>query len=126
MYTSTASSDATTGCIDVLRVKSSLGRGGYIRNIHIQNVRVWALRNSLGGRGKKHPDVFRFEASLEGSGTPVSNLTVQDNVMHVAFAAGRAGQFYGSDARTPIRGLRLLNVTIANSSGGWICRNVVS
>ena len=71
---SSADSDATTGCIDVLRVKSSKGRGGFIRNILVKNVHALALRNSLGGQ--KDPDVFRFD--LEGSGTPVTNLTIED------------------------------------------------
>ena len=48
------------------------------------------VRNSLGGQ--KHPDVFRFD--LEGSGTPLTNLTVVD--MRVESASGIAGQFYGS------------------------------
>jgi len=65
--------------------------------------------------------VFRF--NLEGSGTPVSNITVRD--MHVEFAAGLAGQFFGSDATTPIRGLTLRNVSVARSKGGWVCRHVV-
>ena len=38
------------------------------------------LNNSLSGH--KDPDVFRFD--LEGSGTPVSNITVRD--MHVECA----------------------------------------
>ena len=115
---SSADSDATTGCIDVLRVKSSAGRGGFIRNILVKNVHALVVNNSLGGQ--KHPDVFRFD--LEGSGTPVTNLTVED--LRVEFAAGIAGQFYGSSASMPIRGLVLRNVTVANSSGGWVCRHV--
>jgi polygalacturonase len=117
---SSATSDATTGCIDVLRVKSSSrpGCSGYIKNILVKNVRALVVNNSLGG--EKHPDVFRFD--LEGSGTPVDNLTVED--MHVDFAAGIAGQFFGSGPGNPIRGLRLHNVSIAKSSGGWVCRNV--
>jgi len=35
---SSRASTSTTGCIDVLRVKSSAGRGGYIRNVLLQNV----------------------------------------------------------------------------------------
>ena len=44
--------------------------------------------------------------------------------MRVEFAAGIAGQFYGTSASVPIRGLVLRNVTVANSSGGWVCRHV--
>ena len=59
---STADSDANTGCIDILRVKSSgrPGCAGFIRNILVKNVYSAAVRNSLGGQ--KHPDVVSTAA----------------------------------------------------------------
>ena len=59
---STADSDANTGCIDILRVKSSgrPGCAGFIRNILVKNIYSAAVRNSLGGQ--KHPDVVSAAA----------------------------------------------------------------
>ena len=61
---SMADSDANTGCIDILRVKSSgrPGCAGFIRNILVKNVYSAAVRNSLGGQ--KHPDVVSHSSSL--------------------------------------------------------------
>ena len=61
---SMADSDANTGCIDILRVKSSgrPGCAGFIRNILVKNVYSAAVRNSLGGQ--KHPDVVSRSSSL--------------------------------------------------------------
>ena len=61
---SMADSDANTGCIDILRVKSSgrPGCAGFIRNILVKNVYSAAVRNSLGGQ--KHPDVVSSSSSL--------------------------------------------------------------
>lgn len=38
-------------------------------------------------------------------------------------ATGIAGQFYG-DTAMPLTGLVLINVTVAESTGGWVCRGV--
>ena len=38
-------------------------------------------------------------------------------------ATGIAGQFYG-DTAMPLTGLVLINVTVAESKGGWVCRGV--
>jgi hypothetical protein len=109
-------SDSNGSAIDLLRVKSAVGRGGYIRNILVSNVTVQALRDSA-----RPPDGFRFD--LEGSGTPTDNITVQN--VFIQDASGIAGQFYGDQLSGGLRGLRLENVTVGNSSGGWVCHNVV-
>ena len=62
-------SDANGSAIDVLRLKSAAGRGGYLRNILVDNVTAPALRN-----GARPPDAFR--CTLEGAATSTSLLTV--------------------------------------------------
>jgi polygalacturonase len=107
-------SDARGSAIDVLRLKSAAGRGGYIRNILVQNVTALALKN-----GARPPDGFRCTVS---GGTPVTNVTIVD--VHIRSADGIAGQFIG-DVRAKWKGLTLKNVTVGNSKHpSWECINV--
>ena len=110
-------SNANGSAINVLRLKSHNGRGGYIRNVHVRNVSALSLKN-----GVRPPDGFRFD--FEGSGTPCSNITIEDVV--IGHAGGIAGQFFGDSAANPLDGLHLKNVTVKESAGGWVCSHVVN
>jgi polygalacturonase len=107
-------SDARGSAIDVLRLKSAPGRGGYIRNILVQNVTALALKNTA-----RPPDGFRCTVS---GGTPVTNVSIIN--VHIGSADGIAGQFVG-DWQAKWKGLTLKNVSVGNSKHpSWECMNV--
>lgn len=107
-------SDARGSAIDVLRIKSAAGRGGYIRNILVQNVTALALKNAA-----RPPDGFRCTVS---GGTPVTNVSIIN--VQIGSANGIAGQFIG-DRIARWKGLTLRNVSVGSSKHpSWECINV--
>jgi polygalacturonase len=101
----------------LLIIKSAPGRRGYIRNVLLQNV--------TGGRmadPDKPSDGIGFRFDLESSGTITENITLQD--VHIAATSGLAGRLYGDSITGGVKGLLLNNVTVAESQGGWVCKNV--
>lgn len=107
-------SDARGSAIDVLRLKSTTGRGGFIRNILVRNVTALLLNNSV-----RPPDGFRCTIS---GGTPVTNVTIQN--VHIGTAGGIAGQFIG-DRKAKWKGLTLRNVSVGKSNHpSWECVNI--
>eukprot|EP01043_Picozoa_sp_COSAG02_P055966 COSAG02_NODE_6567_length_3490_cov_2.565320_2_plen_477_part_00 len=110
-------SDASGSAIDVLRLKSGDGRGGYIRNVLVRNVSALNLQNKI-----RPPNAFRCTVSGGSSPTPVSNVTILD--VHVDQAAGMAGQFLG-DPNAKWTGLYVRNVSIGNRlKPDWECSNI--
>ena len=111
-------SDANGSASFLLIVKSAKGRGGYIRNLLVHNVtgaRMADPNQASNGIG------VRFD--LESSGTATENITLRD--VHIDSCSGLAGRLYGDELTGGIKGLRLINVTVGESPGGWVCKHLV-
>jgi polygalacturonase len=110
-------SDTKGSASFMLILKSAPGRQGFIRNVLLQNLtggRMSSQDNPSDGIG------FRFD--LQSSGTSTENITVLD--VRIAATSGLAGRLYGDSITGGIKALLLRNVSVAESQGGWVCRNV--
>ena len=70
----------------------------------------------------KTADGIGIRLDLDSSGTATENITLQD--LHIAATSGLAGRLYGDSITGGVKSLRLINVTVAESQGGWVCTNV--
>ena len=115
-------SDAEGSGTYILRVKSKAGRGGFVRDIHTENVHAAVLATN--GR-----PAFAFSVNAQyccvsdphGPVADFSNFTFR-NVS--AGAAEYAGEFRGGNSTHRLRGISMSDVRIAGTKGGWRCSNV--
>jgi polygalacturonase len=109
---------ADSGCLEVVRFKTHLGRGGIVENVLYENIaaedtqQVFSFNmNALGGLWM--PEAFRDPPAAD-NGTPVfRNIIVRHLTARNCKSAGRLVGL----PESPLRGLTLENVDIQAQSG---------
>ncbi|KAJ3703797.1 hypothetical protein LUZ61_007502 [Rhynchospora tenuis] len=109
-----------TNSLHGIRVKTSAGRGGYIRNLHISDVTMnnVSIAIRIAGQYGEHPDDKYDQNALP----VISRITIKDVV---GFNIGTAGMLEG------IQGDNFSNICLSNISFGsvrsnppWKCSNI--
>ena len=123
-------SDDGGAAMYLLRVKSKRGRGGYVRNIRLQNVHAPALKS----RDARSAVALSVDAEYccqepEGPVAQFSNFTFE-NVSVGALSTGVAGLFRGGNKSMLLRGVAMRGVRIGHTGAegagvvAWHCGDV--
>jgi len=116
---------ADSGCGEVVRLKTRMGRGGVVEDVLYENIQADGIRQvfnfNMDAFGTTWlPEQFREPAPL-GKATPIfRNITVRNIT---AKNSGAAGHLVGL-AQSPLRGITLENVDI-EAKGGFTIRNAL-
>jgi polygalacturonase len=116
---------ADNGCVDVVRFKTRMGRGGVVEDVVYENIEADGVRQVLNFNMDAFsttwlPEQFRAPAPAD-LGTPVfRNITVR-NVKVKNCAA--AGHIVGL-TESPIKNLKLENIEILNAEKGFTLKNI--
>jgi polygalacturonase len=108
-----------------LNVKSSLGRGGYVRNVVFTNSVLYNVKVALRAGDNYGDDPGPIDKSLIPiiSGIFIDNITAG-----IGATIGQAGFFLGLDntneTKGMITGVTITNVDLGNPPLGWSCVNV--
>jgi polygalacturonase len=108
-----------------LNVKSSLGRGGYVRNVVFKDSVLYNVQIALRGGDNYGDDPGPINKTLIPiiSGIFIDNITAG-----VGATIGQAGYFLGLDgtdeSKGLITGVQITNVNLGKPSKGWFCDNV--
>jgi polygalacturonase len=108
-----------------LNVKSSLGRGGYVRNVVFKDSVLYNVQIALRGGDNYGDDPGPVNKTLIPiiSGIFIDNITAG-----VGATIGQAGYFLGLDGTDETKGLitgvQITNVNLGKSAKGWYCENV--
>ncbi|KAJ8748632.1 hypothetical protein K2173_008077 [Erythroxylum novogranatense] len=102
-----------------IRIKTSPGRGGYVKNVHISNMRLANVNVSIRFTGQygEHPDAHYDQHAL-----PIIERVTMENIIgeNITYA----GLLEGIEGDT-FHDICLLNITLnVNSTCSWNCSNV--
>lgn len=116
---------ADSGCGDVVRFKTRMGRGGVVEDVLYENIEAADVRQVFGFNMDAFgttwlPEQFRTPAPA-AEGTPVfRNITVRNLKARNCAIAGHVVGL----AESPIKNLKLVNIDIQNAEDGITIRNV--
>jgi polygalacturonase len=116
---------ADSGCVDVVRFKTRMGRGGVVEDVIYENIEAEGVRQVLSFNMDAFsttwlPDQFRVPVPA-ATGTPVfRNITVRNLKVDTCATAGHIVGL----PESPIQNLRLENIEIQHADKGFTLRNV--
>jgi polygalacturonase len=116
---------ADSGCNEVVRFKTRMGRGGVVEDIIYENIEAAGIRQLLSFNMDAFsttwlPEQFRAPAPV-AAGTPVfRDITVRNVKVKTCAAAGHVIGL----PESPIQNLKLENIEIQNAEKGFTMRNI--
>jgi polygalacturonase len=113
------------GCVDVVRFKTRMGRGGVVEDVVYENIEADGVRQVVNFNMDAFsttwlPEQFRAPAPAD-IGTPIfRDITVRNVKVK---NCGAAGHIVGL-TESPIKNLKLENIDIQNADKGFTVKNI--